>query len=242
MAFSKIISEILVTEYKFLTFKPARPDIQNLGNWYLMFGLVTTWLAGVGRYWDNPRAELWQYLGAGSIAYVFSLTLILWLLILPLRPQNWQFKSILIFVTMTSPPALLYAIPVERFYSLQTAQSLNVLFLAVVAAWRVALLFKYLRQSAKLTGASIVVAALMPLTIIVTALTFLNLEHVVFKLMAGLSSDERSANDSAYGVLWLITSFSVLASPILLIAYIGLVINGFSSSGDKKKNSHSDLP
>ena len=45
----------------------------------------------------------------------------------------------LAFVTLTAPPALLYAIPVERFMTPSAASVTNVWFLAVVAAWRVGL-------------------------------------------------------------------------------------------------------
>jgi|GEM_PF-4987218 len=45
----------------------------------------------------------------------------------------------LAFVTLTAPPALLYAIPVERFMTPSAASVTNAWFLAVVAAWRVGL-------------------------------------------------------------------------------------------------------
>ncbi|MGH1540233.1 MAG: hypothetical protein ACRBHB_07410 [Arenicella sp.] len=225
MTFFQKIIEVLKAEAKFLTFRSVKPDLVNLGNYYLGFGIISAWLAGIGRYWDNPRADLWQYLGLGSVAYIFILSLILWLLIKPLRPENWSYKSILIFVGMTSPPAILYAIPVERFFTLEYAQILNVWFLAIVAIWRVALLFQYLMRSAKLSGFTIIVAALLPLVIIVSFLTMLNLEHVVFKIMAGLTEDEKSANDTAYTILLVITYFSLFASPILLISYVAIIIN-----------------
>jgi len=218
------VREVISTELKFLFFRPVKPDMKNLGNYYLALGLLTSWLAGVGRYWDNPRAELWQYLGLGSLAYIFILALILWLLILPLRPENWSYKSVLIFVGMTAPPAMLYAIPVERYFSLSTAQTMNVWFLAIVATWRVILLFKYLRYSARLSGFTIIVAAVLPLAIIVSALAMLNLEHVVFRIMAGLTEDEKSANDAAYTILLLLTYGSFMASPVLLIAYVTMII------------------
>lgn len=191
-----------------------------------MFGLSITWLCGVGRYWDHPKAELWQFLGLGSVTYVFIMALILWLIILPLQPRNWSYKNVLLFVSLTAPPAILYAIPVERFMSLEAAQRANVWFLASVATWRVALLLKYLISVAGLSGLRVLVATLLPLTLIVTALTLLNLEHVVFKLMAGLEPHERSANDSAYAVLFVITTFSVMASPILLAMYAWFVYDG----------------
>ena len=113
----------------------------------------------------------------------------------------------------------MYAVPVERFMTLESAQKANVWFLAVVATWRVALLFKYLNSVAGLSGFRVLVATLLPLTLIVTVLTVLNLEHVVFRIMAGLEDHEKSANDSAYAVLLLITYFSVMASPFLLTMY-----------------------
>jgi hypothetical protein len=50
-----------------------------------------------------------------------------------------RYERVLTFVTLTAPPALLYAIPVERFMALQDAQITNFWFLAIVALWRVAL-------------------------------------------------------------------------------------------------------
>lgn len=195
----------------------------SIFNWYLAFGIGFTWLCGIGRYWDNPKADLWQYLGLGSVVYIFVLALILWLVILPLKPTSWSYKNVLLFVSLTSPPAILYAIPVEQFMPLKSAQTANVWFLAVVAIWRVALLLKFLRNSAGLSGLCVLVATLLPLTLIVAALAALNLEHVVFKIMAGLEDHEKSANDSAYMILIVITYFSVLASPALLTMY-GLFI------------------
>lgn len=176
-------------------------------------------MCGVGRYWDNPKADLWQFLGLGSVIYVFILALILWLIILPLKPRNWSYINVLLFVSLTAPPAILYAIPAERFMSLESAQRANVWFLAIVATWRVALLLKYLKSVAGLSGLRVLVATLLPLTLIVAMLTALNLEHVVFKIMAGLEDHEKSANDGAYTILLLITYFSVMTSPILLTMY-----------------------
>lgn len=195
----------------------------SLYRWYLGFGIFFTWLCGIGRYWDNPRAELWQYLGLGSLCYIVVLALLLWLLILPLKPNRWSYQNVLLFVSLTSPPAILYAIPVEKFMSLKAAQTANVWFLAIVAIWRVALLVHYLKTVAGLSRAAVLVATLLPLTLIVSSLTVLNLEHVVFKLMAGLEDHERSANDAAYGILFLITYLSVIVFPLVLLCYGWLV-------------------
>ena len=217
------ISAVIRTEVKFLSFQSVKLDMKNLANYYLAFGILTAWIVGIGRYWDNPRADVWQYLGLGSVAYIFILALILWLLIMPLKPENWSYKAVLIFVGMTSLPGILYAIPVEKFFPMETASLLNVLFLAFVATWRVILLFLYMIRSAKLSGLSVFVASVLPLTIIVSALAVLNLEHVVFRIMAGIAEDERSANDAAYTILLVITYFSYIASPVLLLTYIVMI-------------------
>ena len=59
--------------------------------------------------------------------------------------------------------------------------------------------------------------------IIVSTLAVLNLEHVVFKIMAGLTEGEKSANDAAYGILWLITTFSIMSSPVLIVSYLAII-------------------
>ena len=223
MTVTEKIFEALKAEIRFLFFQEIKPNTEQLKNYYLTIGIVSAWVAGIGRYWDNPRADLWQHLGLGSVAYVFLLALILWALIKPLRPENWSYKSVLVFVGMTAPPGILYAIPVERYFTLSTAQSINVWFLAIVATWRVILLFQYLIRSAKLSGFTVFVSAMMPLVIIISVLAILNLEHVVFKIMAGSTEDEKTANDSAYVILLIITYFSFFLSPILLISYLGLI-------------------
>jgi hypothetical protein len=217
------LATIAADTVRVLTFRTPSPAIGQHWQHYLAFGLFFTWLAGIGRYWDNPRADIWQSLGLGSIAYVFFLALILWLVLLPLRPKFWSYRNVLIFITLTSPPALLYAIPVERFVSLWAAQSLNAGFLAIVATWRVALLVWFLRRLAGLSGDTVIVAALLPLALIVVALTALNLEHVVFEFMAGIAPEQRSANDLSYSVVTTLAFLSITAAPVLLASYAWLV-------------------
>jgi hypothetical protein len=52
-------------------------------------------------------------------------------------------------------------------------------------------------------------------------LVVLNLEKAVFEIMGG--NMQQTQNDAAYAILLLITFFSVLASPVVLIAYGVLV-------------------
>lgn len=211
------LQKVLGDQRDLLLFRPFKPDMAAHGHLYLGWGCLITWLAGVGRYWDHPNAELWQYLGLGSVAYVVVLALIVWAVAAPLRPANWSYETVLVFVMLTSLPAILYAIPVEKLMSLQAAQMANVMFLAIVASWRVALLIVFLRRVGRLDWLPVAVAALLPLALIVTLLVALNLEKAVFEIMGG--NRQQTQNDAAYAILILISVLSVCASPLLLIAY-----------------------
>jgi len=218
-------SNIFRTVARLLTFRLTQKEFLELGGRHLAFGLVCAWLAGMGRYWDDPGAHLLQRLGVGSVIYVFALSLFLWLLIWPLRPQNWSYRNAVTFVSLVAPPAILYAIPVERWFTLSAATNINILFLAVVATWRVALLVFYLRRYACLEPLAVGIAAILPLTVIVVTLTMLNLERAVFEVMAGIGRDpDPTANDGAYAVLILLSALSYLAFLPLLMGYVALVI------------------
>jgi hypothetical protein len=213
---------VVITALRIVTFRATREELVGLDNRHLLLGLLCTWLVGMGRYWNNPRAHSLQLLGVGSVVYVFLLAFILWALIYPLRPKDWSYRGVLTFVTLTSPPAIIYAIPVEMLSDLDTARTVKVSFLAVVATWRVALLAFYLVRLAQLSLFARIVATMLPLTLIVTTLTALNLERAVFDIMSGLH-ESGTANDAAYLVLNLLTVLSVLAFLPLLICYVILV-------------------
>lgn len=207
------------TTARLLTFRASREELVELGKPDLAFGLVATWIVGMGRWWDDPNAHLAQQLGIGSLVYVFVLAFLLWLLIKPLGPADWSYRGVLTFVALTSPPAMLYAIPVERFLDLDAARQINVWFLALVAAWRVGLLAFYLRRLARLPWYAVLVATLLPLTAIVSTLTALNLERAVFDVMGGLR-EEGTASDGAYGVMVALTLVSSMLVVPLLIVYV----------------------
>lgn len=215
-----MIAMLFRETWRLLSFRPTGPELGTHRIAFLAFGLGFAWLAGIGRYWDNPRAEFWQHLGLGSVTYVFVLALILWLLVLPLQPRHWSYPNVLTFVCLTSPPALLYAIPVERFMSMDAARSANVWFLAIVALWRVALYATFLNRIARLSAAATITATLLPMAIIIIALSLLNLEHVVFNIMGGIMDADRSPNDAAYSVVFALSLLSFYATPALILVYL----------------------
>jgi hypothetical protein len=217
-----LLRQILLDNLRLLSFRAPSATLAQRPWAYLVYALLVTWLVGIGRYWDHPDALGWQYLGLGSVAYVFILALILWLFVWPLRPRRWTYQNVLLFVCLTSPPALLYAIPVERFMALGLAQSVNAWFLAIVASWRVGLLYWFLRRLAGLRADFAIVACLLPLTLILVTLAMLDLEHTAFQIMAGMDRAQ-TANDTAHGIVTMIAMLAMLASPVLVIAYVGYI-------------------
>jgi hypothetical protein len=216
-------SRTLGTLGRVLTFRARRAELVSLDAGHLTLGLVCTWLVGMGRYWDDPRAGLLQRLGAGSVVYVFALALLLWLALWPLRPESWSYFRVLTYITLVAPPAALYALPVERWMSIQAARSTNFWFLAVVALWRVALLLYFVTVLGNLAWWRALVGSLLPLALIVAALALLNLDHVVLDFMAG-NHNSTDIHSDAYLALVGITFLAFTASPVLLLSYIALIV------------------
>jgi hypothetical protein len=208
-----------VTNYIFrlLTFRLTRDEMLNFNYIHLIAGIIGTWIVGMGRYWDDPKASTLQHLGLGSVIYIFILAAFIWLILLPFKIEKWSYKTVLTFISLTSFPAIFYAIPVERFYSIATANTLNVWFLAIVALWRLCLLYYFLKHFTQLSVGNIITVTLMPICLIISTLTALNLHKVVFDIMGGYR--EPTAHDGAYGVLMFLTVISVILTIPLLIAY-----------------------
>src|SRR5688572_22654478 len=178
--------EALANMVRLIFFRASSAELAKIGWRHLSVGLVCTWLVGMGRFWDNPRVGLLQHLGVGSIIYIFILSLFLWLMAWPLQPRDWTYFKVLTFISLVSPPAALYAIPVEKLVTLGTANGINAWLLAIVAGWRVALLIFFLRRAGQLERFPTFVATFLPLTIIVVVLSILNLDRVVFNMMGGI--------------------------------------------------------
>ncbi len=205
---------------RFLTFRSARNELLGLRGRHLLWGLFGTWIVGWGRYWDHPDAELLQYLGAGSVIYVFCLAMVFWMVIKGLRVPVCRYFNLLTMISLTSFPAILYAIPVERFLSMEAAMSANVWFLLIVAVWRVALFTTYIARAYQLGAWVTLLVMLLPLMAIVSSLFVLNLESAIFEIMAGLYETEATANDGAYAIVFLLTTLSYMGVIPVLIAYL----------------------
>ena len=226
---------------RILTFRATLPDFERLGNGHLAAGLMATWLVGIGRYWDNPRVGVLQHAGVGSVVYVFLLSALLFVLGLGLRPERWSYRNLLTFVTLTSFPGLIYAVPVERFLAPESARMANLWFLAVVALWRMALYALYLKRYAGLSVLPLIVQLLLPVTAIVFALSVLNLEQAVFDIMSGVQRRTTSADD-AYVLVIFMTFISLYVAPALFVLYIILAVRAARLRAKVGENHSEKVP
>ncbi len=208
---------ITQTILRLLSFKLMREEMLGFNKWHLIAGVAGTWIVGMGRYWDDEKASTLQHLGFGSVIYVFLLSLFIWIILLPFKIEHWKYFTVLIFISLTSFPAIFYAIPVERFFSLETSSAINAWFLAVVATWRLCLLFFFLKRFSGLSTGNVIIATLLPVCVIISSLTLLNLHHVVFVVMGGIR--DRTSYDDSYGILMLLTGVSLVLTIPLLITY-----------------------
>lgn len=209
---------IVQAQYRVLTFRFNADDLERFNHRHLIYGLLVTWAVGLGRYWDHPDPYFAQSLGLGSLLVLGGLGSLLYIALWPLRPMGWSLLNLYTFLSLTALPAMIYAIPVERFLPAEAAQNANLWFLAIVAIWRVSMLGRYLACRTDLSGGVFTAALLLPLALIVVILTLLNLEKAVFDFMGGVR--DSTSNDKAYEILMLISFLSFWASPVLAIAYV----------------------
>ena len=94
---------------------------------------------------------------------------------------------------------------------------MNVWFLVIVAAWRLGLLYFFLKRFTGLKTGNILTVTLMPICLIISALTVLNLHRVVFNIMGGVRNP--TPHDASYGALMLLTGISMILTIPLIIAY-----------------------
>ncbi|RYG26461.1 hypothetical protein EON82_03165 [bacterium] len=207
------------TILRLLTFRATREELERLDLRFLGVGMVGTWLVGIGRYWDSPTASFAQKTGIGSVVYVFILSAILWIVAKPLRPSEWSYPRVLTFITLTSFPAALYALPVERWTDISTAITLNVWFLSVVALYRVALYLFFMARGADLGPLPAIVAVMLPITVIIATIVVSGYTGIVFDMMGGFRDRQPTAQDGVNAILTGIIGFGCCGAPFWAVVY-----------------------
>ena len=185
-------------QWKILTLKATREELLNLKSELLLWGLPVTLMAGIGRAWDNPAEELLIRSGLPSVAYIFVLSAFLYIFIALLRPKNWSYRRLLILVSMTALPGLLYAIPLEMILKPGDAAAGNTILLFIVAVWRVVILGSFLAKTTDMRFAHLVVALFLPLFLIINLLITQEKFEKTFSAMGGIRKYLVISDESAF--------------------------------------------
>ncbi len=204
--------------WRTLTFRATAGEYES-ATWHsYLVGFLITWLAGLGRTWDDPEASPLRVTGLGSVGYVVVLAGLITIFALPLSKRRIGYRATLLLVLMTAAPALIYAIPVERWTDMHSAQVLNLNFLLVVASYRVCMFFRFLYSCARMAWFDTILAGLLPLMLIIVLVTFFGLTGKVLDIMGGLHGDE-NAQSMADDIVFMLTGFSCVGFVPGLVAF-----------------------
>jgi hypothetical protein len=233
------IGTALTDFWRFAVFQPIKGDPATHWRTYLIVGVLITWIVGFGRYWDDASAKLLLRSGVTSIAYALVLSAFIWLLVLGLKPQRWSYRNVLLMVTMTALPGIIYAIPVEMLMEPSAAGAANMTFLGIVAVWRMAIYFVFLKRVANLPPFALLVGWLLPPSIIVAVLGLYGMMYVIAAGMGGVRTDLDPDFASMQAVA-LVGMAAWIALPVLALAYIVLaVIRNRPQGSDASPDSRS---
>ncbi len=229
------IKKALRTIWRFSTFRGTRDELVDSSIYICLVGIPLTWIIGYGRWWDDPR-DLGVIIqsGIGSVVYVFLLGTLIWILSLPFKLGLRNFDYIA-FVTCCAPPALVYAIPIERMTDLQTASSYNMLALFLVSSYRILLLAWFFRKIAEAEILETTVLTILPIALIAFSLTVLEVGAQVIDIMGGFRG-EALATTAAERAVSQLGCISMLFGPLFILMWIGLWANRvFYDDMEKRK-------
>lgn len=158
------------------------------------------------------------------MAYIFVLSAILFIFAWPASEDRQSYLKFLTVVSMTAPPGLIYGIPVEKFMSLGAAQQANLIFLLIVALWRVSLalhFFVVAIQDSFMVALSMLLA---PISLIIIGLVMTGRAGYVVQLMGGVRDAvptvQSNTDEFIAGLFCLVWPVLVLALAIYLIQLI----------------------
>lgn len=220
MNFRQALRDLL----RFLTFR-ATPEIYDrFGVEHAILGFATTWLVGIARNWDYPEAPEFARMGLGSLAYILILAFVLFVMAWPISYEKRNYWHVLTGISMTAAPGLVYGVPVEMFMSTEGAQGANLIFLLVVASWRVGLASHYLFKGCENGIREVLAILLLPISLIILALVWTGRAGYVMQLMGGLRRDHSAPNaivDEAIATLYCLAwPIGALAALFYLIRLI----------------------
>jgi hypothetical protein len=215
------VTSSLAKIWRVLTFRASRKDFVRANTTDFVVAMLFVWVAGIGRHWDRTAGDWWKNFGLGSVGYVFVLALLFYLVIRFAPGKRYpRYFQVVTFVAMTGPPALLYAIPVEMIFpdpKFRTANTINAVFLAVVALWRVFLLAYFLRTM-RISTAQAFYGMTVPIALILMIIVMTDSTYSMVMHMGGFHVVTPHDKENE-GVL-LFAILSMMAASVLVPAYL----------------------
>jgi len=194
----------------------------------LAVGAIFVLSAALAREYDSAQLaeQPWRLLlpFAASLAASFILFLItcgkLFTREKDRPPFLSAYRSFLTLFWFTAPMAWLYAVPYEQFLAPADAVRANLLTLALVSIWRVALITRVVTVLTAYRLRTALVLVLAFGATIATGLAIANFSKPVIDIMGGVAEPTESEKVMR-GVTWSTTCLGLLAVPVLWI--LGLV-------------------
>lgn len=207
--------------WKLVRFKATKEDYESFDWRSAAFGLVLITIAGIGRWWDDPTVHsMQQKMGLGSTAYSLFLSLVLAVEGWMLRIRGSTIVRWLSLLGYVAPLAFLYAIPVERIVGDQNAILLNVIFLIVVAVYRVALLAHFFRVFGELTPIHTGFATALPISALGFFIVSFGMGAQVLQAMGGLRDGESESRQAVESFVGLFGVTVTCLAPMIFVAFL----------------------
>lgn len=208
---------------RILTFRARIGDIEDDLVPLLLVGILLTWVVGIGRWWDDPREiPPLARMGLGSVAYVFVLSGLLWLISYPLARERVSYLDFAAFIAATSLPGIVYALPIEAISPNSTASAYNITALIFVSAYRVSLLIWFLSKILKMSVFRAIVTTFFPISLITGVISLADLGDQIINMMGGFRNNVPQS--AAREVVLAIGYISFVLAPLLLIIYVAMII------------------
>jgi len=207
--------------FRVLTFRLTPEEFDELGFRHFLLGTVTAWAVGFGRWWNRPEDAM-PLLRSGivSVIIVLALGLLLHVVTSVLKPQHRGLLKTTAYVSLTSLPAAVYALPLESWMELEQARSGNFAMLTVVAVWRVALYVCFLMRIARFKLYTTIVTTVFPLAVVVFLLAVNGLTFHVLQLNTGRADTPISTAESRYEVILYMGILSIYVAPVAFVLWL----------------------
>jgi hypothetical protein len=212
---------------RFLTFRSKEEDLYGTRWSLLILAVLGTWIAGIGRWVTDPDASLIQRTGIGSVAYILLLSMALYVVLWFVSTKKTRFFDVLAMVGMTAPPALVYAIPVERWFVAEVSAGLHGAALAFVSIYRVSLLIFFVVRCQRYNVPGAMFGILFLLSSIIVYLFTSGKTGITFTGMGGIERADAAIAQDVANAINSVACVGLLVAPLAGLCYLTFVFQNW---------------